>query len=611
MPSIRREPSAPPHTVHIPVMGLGYTIDTPLKVAHFGISSVVSIIEDELVERMREHQCKLNGEAYVPIPKPSHDHRARRITAYLDMLGRLVQRNMERVRVEPFTVTSDSTKYFELLPGGTPVKDRFQLMRTLPPAAERMAIEDELRKAMRPGSIDVNIMSKIDSANYDSEGNALPPEYCDAMAAFRGFANSTLDSAVVLSAGYNPRLYAYIAEFPDFLPDAQGRLRKRVILKVSDARSALVQGKILAKKGVWVSEFRIESGLNCGGHAFATDGILLGPILEEFRAKRAAIAGELFDLASAALAQAGLPAFPEIPEQRFTVQGGIGTAAEDRFLREHYGMDGTGWGSPFLLVPEVTNVDANTLQQLTEARPSDFYLSWASPLGIPFHNFRPSSSEQQRKTRMAKERPGSPCYKNYLSTNTEFTERPICTASRQYQDLKIKQLKSAGLDDATYAREEAAVMEKDCLCEGLGAAALLKEGLHPAHKLEAVAICPGPNTAYFTQVVSLRTMVDHIYGRVDLLAGVERPHMFAKELSLYMDYLKRELQQVRDTVTAKQQRYFATFKANMEVGIAYYEELLPVLRARAAAQVEQLRDDLDRAARELRGLLLPVVAAVG
>jgi hypothetical protein len=275
--------------------------------------------------------------------------------------------------------------------------------------------------------------------------------------------------------------------------------------------------------------------------AFCSD-----PSCEEFRAKRAAIADELFGLASAALVQAGLPIFPVVPEQRFTVQGGIGTAAEDRFLREHYGMDGTGWGSPFLLVPEATNVDPATLRQLSNARPDDFYLSWASPLGIPFHNFRPSSSEQQRKARIAKGRPGSPCYKNFLSTNTEFTERPICTASRQYQHLKIKQLKSAELEAATYTQEVSAVIEKDCLCEGLGAAALLKEGLNPAHRLEAVAICPGPNTAYFSKVVTLRTMVDHIYGRVDLLAGVERPHMFAKELSLYMDYLKRELQQVRD-----------------------------------------------------------------
>ena len=55
------------------------------------------------------------------------------------------------------------------------------------------------------------------------------------------------------------------------------------MLKVSDFHSAVVQGKFLAKRGLWVSEYRIESGLNCGGHAFATKGLLLGPILDEFQ----------------------------------------------------------------------------------------------------------------------------------------------------------------------------------------------------------------------------------------------------------------------------------------------------------------------------------------
>ena len=31
------------HTFHIPVMGLAYTVDSPVKVARFGISSVISI----------------------------------------------------------------------------------------------------------------------------------------------------------------------------------------------------------------------------------------------------------------------------------------------------------------------------------------------------------------------------------------------------------------------------------------------------------------------------------------------------------------------------------------------------------------------------------------
>ncbi len=586
-------------------MGLGYTIDTPLRVAHLGISSVVSIIEDDLVERMREYHGKRAGESFEPIAKDAHDHRARRITAYLDLLDRLVARNMERVRNEPFAVGAESTTYFELLPDEAPLKQRYNTLRAMPAGAEREAAERALRADMRPGSIDVNIMSKIDPTNYDKEGRPLPPEFCDAMAALRGFAQSTLQSAVVLSAGYNPRLYGYIEQFPDLLPDAEGRLRKRVILKVSDARSALVQGKILAKKGVWVSEFRIESGLNCGGHAFATDGFLLGPILEEFKQRRTAMATELFELCNDALARAGKHHFPAMPELRFTVQGGIGTAAEDLFLRTHYGMDGTGWGSPFLLVPEVTSVDPHTLLQLTAARPEDFYLSWASPLGIPFHNFRPSTSEQQRRMRLEKGRPGSPCYKKYLSTNTEFTERPICSASRQYQDLKIEQLRSLGLDDERLKREVAAVVEKDCLCEGLGASALLKEGMRPAHKLEAVAICPGPNTAYFNSVVSLRTMVDHIYGRIDLLANVKRPHMFMKELMLYVEYLKRELQQVPGTATIKQQRYLTTFRANLNDGMNYYRQLIPALVQSKAADCAAFLADLERLRTAVQELVLP------
>ena len=305
-------------------------------------------------------------------------------------------------------------------------------------------------------------MAKIDPQRYTKEGEPLPAEYADAMAAFRGFANSSVSGSVVLSAGYNPRLYAYIAQFPDFLPDAQGRLRKKVILKVSDLRSALVQGKILAKKGVWVSEYRIESGLNCGGHAFATDGILLGPILEEFKEKRGAMETEVLDMCNKALIESGARSFQRTPGLRITVQGGIGTTDEDRFLRTYYEMDGTGWGSPFLLVPEATNVDEQTLQQLTKAKPEDYFLSWASPLGIPFHNFRPSTSEAQRMQRIAKNRPGSACYKDFLSSDTEFTAMPICTASRQYQHLKLKQLEERGLNEVAYAREFERITAKDC-----------------------------------------------------------------------------------------------------------------------------------------------------
>ena len=137
-------------------------------------------------------------------------------------------------------------------------------------------------KNLTMGSIDVNIMTKVDKDNYKKD-EKLSIEYNDAHAALRGFANSDLKSSLVLSAGMNPRLYAYMSQFDDFYPNEKGEIKKKIILKVSDFRSALLQGKFLAKKGLWVSEYRIESGLNCGGHAFATDGHLLGPVLEELK----------------------------------------------------------------------------------------------------------------------------------------------------------------------------------------------------------------------------------------------------------------------------------------------------------------------------------------
>lgn len=605
-----QSPLSSPHGFHIPVMGLGYTIDTPVKVAHFGISSVISIIEDELIERMREYHCAQAGEPYVAIPLKEIDHRAQRITAYLDLVRRLVQRNAEALRTQPFTESSDSSRYFLMLPEGSPLSHDFHRWMAMEPGPERDALDERLHAAMVVGAIDVNIMAKIDRTVHDKDGTALPAEYAEGMAAFRGFARSGLDSSIVLSAGYNPRIYSYIPTFPDFFPDAHGIARKKIILKVSDLRSAAIQGKILAKKGIPVSEFRIESGLNCGGHAFATDGILMGPILQEFMEKRDPLSEELHTLCNSALAAAGRDAVKEVQPVRVTVQGGIGTAEEDRFLRHHYGMDGTGWGSPFLLVPEATNVDPHTLQQLAQAKPDDYYMSWASPLGIPFQNFRPSTSEAQRNARIAKERPGSPCYKKFLSTDTEFTDIPICTASRQYQDLKLKQLQERDTDPLTYAKEAARITEKDCLCEGLGASVLLKDGMKPAHKLEAVTICPGPNLAYFSRIVSLRTMVDHIHGRISLLNTNDRPHLFINELKLYVDYLRREFEQVKHAATDKQRRYIETFKANLLDGIRYYEELAPVLQRQAREHVQRFTDDLKRHAAEVHAMLLPATVTL-
>lgn len=575
------------HQFHIPVLGLGFSIDTPLKVARYGISSVVSVVDDELIERMREYHCKKNNKPYQEISKKDTDNRARRITAYLNLLDELVKEQVSALQQQPFHAAGDLDRYFNLLPDDHPMKHGYELLPEFAGTESGMIFENLLRNGITPGSIDVNIMAKIDKLNSNGDGQLASDTNSDALAALRGFAESNLNASVILSAGLNQRLYGYIESFEDFYPNRQGALKKRIVLKVSDFRSAQVQAKLLAKKGLWVSEFRIESGLNCGGHAFATDGLLMGPILEEFKQKRRALAAELFDTYKDALTAKGRIANVQ-PRQRVTAQGGIGTATEQQFLRNYYQLDATGWGSPFLLVPEATNVDDDTLHALTTATPNDFYLSNASPLGVLFNNFRNCSAEQQRMDRIAKNRPGSPCTKMLLVNNTEFTTAPVCTASRQYQALKIWQLRSSDLPEDELQKQIDAVTEKLCLCEGLCASVYIKNGMLNARENSAVAICPGPNLAYFSGTYSLDEMVGHIYGRNDLLQGVERAHMFVNELKLYTDYLKKL---VTDN-TGKPQRYIQKFREQLLAGISYYKNLFTEMTEVTACDARQVIDEL-------------------
>ena len=586
------------HSFHIPVMGLAFTIDTPVKVAKFGISSVVSIIEDQLIEQMREVLCKNENLVYQEISVKENDYRAKRITAYLNLLELIVNRQVEEIRNEDFEMDRNINQYFEMLPEYSNSKKRYNEM-LVSSGEKKSLMQRELRQFINPGSIDVNIMTKLDKTNYDKDGNPLASVYSDAQAALRGYANSNLKSSIIFSAGLNPRLYAYCETFKDFYPDAGGVIKKKIILKVSDFRSALIQGKYLAKKGLWVSEFRIESGINCGGHAFISNGIPLGPILEDFKSKRSELFEELYSECLNSLNQLGKISFQNPPQLKITAQGGIGTADENNFLMDYYDLDATGWGSPFLMVPEATNVDDETLDKLVNANKEDYYLSHSSPLGVPFNNFRNTSSEIQRKERISKNRPGSPCYKKFLSSNTEFTEKPICTASREYQNLKIQQLKNTLTDENVLHTEIDKIIEKDCLCEGLGASALLKNNAKLSHKLSAVTICPGPNLAYFSGVFSLKQMVDHIYGRKNILNTLSRPNIFINELQLYIDYLKKEMAQKIFSLTPKELLYFVNFKDNLLKGIDYYFSKIKLINSRNNEAYEKMRIQLS----ELKNML--------
>ncbi len=553
-------------------MGTGHSVDTPIRVAPFGISSVISIVDDLLVERIRKHYAQQEGLPYEQIPRYAENGRARRITAYLDLVREIVHRRLEEMKSLPFFEKNDKTKYFEMLPDSCELKKEYEALLRMPPSPARAEREEALTRRMLPGSIDVNIMTKLDRLTFTREGKPLSDEYTDAKTALRGYAESALNSAVIFSAGLNQGLFNYMTRFRDFYRNEMGEIRKKIILKVSDFRSALIQGKLLARKGLEVHEFRIESGLNCGGHAFASEGELLPTLLREFKEKREQLKAEFLPMIRRYYESMGWE-YPKAAEAEMpvvTVQGGIGTAGEAERMLRQFGMDRTGWGTPFLLVPEATCVDEPTRQLLAEATENDVYLSEVSPLGVPFNNVRRTGSEQWTRQRADQGQPGSPCPKGFLVSNTEFTERPICTASTEFQGLKLQQLDAssptAGERQAAFEK----IVVKTCLCDHLGNGALIALGIVPQTN-HPQAICPGPNIAWFDREYSLREMVDHIYGRGPSLVSSERPHMFAKEVTMYVDYFERLLQ--RSDGSAKSIAALGVFLTNLQAGMDYCQEL--------------------------------------
>jgi hypothetical protein len=590
----------PLHTFHIPVMGLAYTIDSPIRVAQYGISSVIALADDDLIEKMRNFYSTKFNIPYEEITQKFHDYRAERITSYLNLVDKIVKEKFENFKIELAESKTALENFMSMMPNTSDIKKGFQNLLD-DGIAFKENIQQYIETHLFPGEIDVNIMTKLDKDNF-VKNEQLPIEFNDAHAALRGFANSNLESSVVLSAGMNPRLFGYFENFKDFFPNENNELRKKIILKVSDFRSAMIQGNFLAKKGLWVSEYRIESGLNCGGHAFATDGLLLGTILEEFKQKKEQLVQSAHDLMIKAL-QAKNQHVPEKPlELKITVQGGVGTAQEHEFLLDEYQVDAVGWGSPFLLVPEATSVDQETRNLLMNAKEDDFYLSNISPLGVPFNTLKGTTNEFLKQKRIHENKAGSSCPKKFLALSKEYDPHGICTASKKYQDIKLEELeaKKDSLSTEEFEKSKIKITEKSCLCVGLANASYLENDIKVKGQAQGVVICPGPNLAYFDQEVSLKDMIQHIYQGKSVIR-TNRPNLFIKELKMYITYFRNEIQSISEELSTAQQKKWNTFKSNLLDGIEYYKNLFE-----STSVFQGDLDQLDSCKSELVDIKIPV-----
>ena len=229
-------------------------------------------------------------------------------------------------------------------------------------------------------------------------------------------------------------------------------------------------------------------------------------------------------------------------------------------------MDLTGWASPFLLVPEATCVDIPTRKLLKNAEQKDLYVSDVSPLQIPFNNVRKTGSEIWTSKRVSAGRPGSACPKNFLQNNTEFSQKPICLASRKYQEKKLAEIDGTALPDGEKGRLRRKVVEKTCICEHLGNGALIALGM-AKERTAPPLVCPGPNIAWFNTTFTLKEMVDHIYRRGPSLVPAERPHMFAAEIVMYVDHFERQVASC--SCSARELKTVEEFNQNLESGMDF------------------------------------------
>jgi hypothetical protein len=102
-------------------------------------------------------------------------------------------------------------------------------------------------------------------------------------------------------------------------------------------------------------------------------------------------------------------------------------------------------------------------------------------------------------------------------------------------------------------------------------------------------------------------MVDHIYGRVNLLKDSNRPHVFINELKLYVNYLKKDIEAQKSELSDKKQKQLERFKEQLLIGISYYHQLIPALKNTLKTHIKLFENDL----RELRHEIDDIQIGVG
>ena len=100
-------------------------------------------------------------------------------------------------------------------------------------------------------------------------------------------------------------------------------------------------------------------------------------------------------------------------------------------------------------------------------------------------------------------------------------------------------------------------------------------------------------------------MVDHIYGRINILNAVKRSNMFVNELKMYVDYLENEIEKNIHTITANKSRQLRTFQTNLLKGIEYYHTLTASIKNEATSYIDEMKAELTQFEQTIANLTIP------
>jgi len=142
------------------------------------------------------------------------------------------------------------------------------------------------------------------------------------------------------------------------------------------------------------------------------------------------------------------------------------------------------------------------------------------------------------------------------------------------------------------------ILSKSCICHDLAGVATVKNGID---NNATPAICCGPTIVNFSKIATLEEMVDHIYGRLSLLTNPDRPHMFIREIMIYIEYLRKEIEKCSLKLSTHTPEHFREFKANLLKGIDNYSRIAEQI---IEEQKELFLDELKTLKKEIESIPL-------